>query len=258
VVIIGDDDRASLTMNLVLLTDGSTHGQSILRALDRRGIRLRSIVLEQRSGSKIAALKRSFRRYGVWTTVEDVAALLWRRLVARFRPATPFSYASYAESVVNVSDFNSADGVRSVAVLEPDLLILGGSRILRAPVLETPRLGTLNAHPGMLPQYRGVDVIAWAIHNGDQPGVTVHRVDVGVDTGPIVLRRQLEIRPGDTLASLRRRGEDLAAELMAEAVADVVRTGTIAAIPQQRDEGKQYYRMPKGVRRAVERRLKLR
>jgi methionyl-tRNA formyltransferase len=51
------------------------------------------------------------------------------------------------------------------------LILLGGARILKRPILECARLAVLNAHPGLLPAYRGVDVIPWALHNGDPVGV---------------------------------------------------------------------------------------
>ncbi len=71
-------------------------------------------------------------------------------------------------------------------------------------MLEMPTLGTLNAHPGLLPRYRGVDVVAWAVLNGDPVGVSVHLVDAGIDTGRICRTRELPIHRGDTLEEVKR------------------------------------------------------
>lgn len=101
--------------------------------------------------------------------------------------------------------------------LAPDLVVIGTSSILRPHVIAIPR-GVLNAHPGLLPAYRGVDVIPWAIHNGDPVGITIHFVDPGVDTGDIVVRQTIDVRPTDTLSSLKKRAGQAAAESMADTV----------------------------------------
>ena len=63
------------------------------------------------------------------------------------------------------------------------------SRKLPASVLRLPRLGCLNVHPSLLPAHRGPDPLFWIYHDGDETGgVTIHLMDEGFDTGPIVLR----------------------------------------------------------------------
>jgi methionyl-tRNA formyltransferase len=116
-------------------------------------------------------------------------------------------------------------------------------------------VGVLNAHPGLLPDYRGVDVIPWALHNGDPLGVSVHHVDAGIDTGDIVAQRRFDVRPGDDLASLRRRATLLGSQLMADAVRRLIDTGQLQAVAQPRDRGRTYTRMSPQLRRQVEAKL---
>ena len=73
----------------------------------------------------------------------------------------------------------------------PDLLVIYGFNwILPPEVFRLPRFGTINIHPGLLPRYRGPAPVHWAIRNGDpEIGVSIHRVDEGVDTGPILAQR---------------------------------------------------------------------
>ena len=115
-----------------------------------------------------------------------------------------------------------------------DLLVLGGAPILKSHVIQAAKVAVLNAHPGLLPKYRGVDVIAWALRNGDPVGVTVHRVDAGVDTGGIISQESVPLEDGDTMASLRRKVEILAGRLMADAVSTVITSGIVECRPQAR------------------------
>jgi methionyl-tRNA formyltransferase len=138
--------------------------------------------------------------------------------------------------------------------LSPDVMVLVGADIVPASLLAVPRLGTINAHFGMLPAYRGMNVAEWSIYHDDPVGVTIHLVDAGIDTGPILLRERITLEPGDTFASLRSRQRDLAAGLLVRAALEL-RDGTARPVPQAPHEGRQYYRMHPAVRRAAEARL---
>lgn len=149
------------------------------------------------------------------------------------------------------------DGASSLAIvrrLAPDIVILGGAPLLRGEILAIPRLGTLNAHPGLLPRYRGIDVVAWAILNGDPVGVSVHLVDAGIDTGAICRTRHLALRAGETLEEIQSRAEQEGAQLMAEVVADAITWGRIeASAPSERHPLRR--RMDEGRMRQVRERL---
>jgi methionyl-tRNA formyltransferase len=157
--------------------------------------------------------------------------------------------------VREVADANEAECERLLKSLAPDLLVLGTSRILRPHILSIPRVGVLNPHPGLLPDYRGVDVIPWAIYNGDPVGVTIHFVDRGIDTGDVVAQRRFEVRPGDTLASLRRRADAMLGELMARAVSQLVTSGHVERRSQQTGAGRLFSQMPLGLKEKVKAKL---
>lgn len=93
------------------------------------------------------------------------------------------------------------------------------SRRLPASLLRLPRLGCLNVHPSLLPAHRGPDPLFWIFHDGDEAGgVTIHLMDEGFDTGPIVLRENVALSDGTTEAMLdlvcARRGGELLAEAL--------------------------------------------
>jgi methionyl-tRNA formyltransferase len=125
------------------------------------------------------------------------------------------------------------------AILEafgPELVVLGGTGILRPPILSIPSLGTVNAHPGLLPQLRGSSSVGWALYKDYPVGSTTHYVERGIDTGPIILQRRLPVYRGDSYERLVRRVLTLSGELMAETVA-LFETGEVRSTPQDREVG---------------------
>ncbi len=97
-----------------------------------------------------------------------------------------------------------------LAILEaahPDLICLAGyMRLLSPDFIARYRGRILNIHPALLPKFPGLDVQRRALEAGElESGCTVHVVDEGTDTGPVVLQRRVPIRPGDTVATLSAR-----------------------------------------------------
>ena len=117
--------------------------------------------------------------------------------------------------------------------LKPDLIVVVAyGQILPPAILDLPRHGCLNVHTSLLPKYRGAAPIQWAIANGDtETGVTIMKMDAGLDTGPIVSQRRTPILPEDDSATLHDRLAQLGAELLAQTIPDYV-AGKIQPVPQ--------------------------
>ena len=103
---------------------------------------------------------------------------------------------------------------------QPDLIALCGfMRLLSGSVLGRVRVPVLNVHPSLLPQFRGLNAQRQAIEAGvSETGATVHRVDAGMDTGPVVAQEALTIRPGETAEQLAERLLPLEYRLYVEAI----------------------------------------
>jgi methionyl-tRNA formyltransferase len=114
--------------------------------------------------------------------------------------------------------------------LQVDLLVLGGTRIIRPRIFALAK-HALNAHPGLLPEVRGSASVAWAIATDQPVGCTCHFIDAGIDTGPIVSRRELAVHRADSYEQLCWATARLSAELMTEAVRAYA-NGTIESRPQ--------------------------
>jgi folate-dependent phosphoribosylglycinamide formyltransferase PurN len=159
--------------------------------------------------------------------------------------------------VVTCGDQNSPRAVAQLKEWSPDLAIFTGGNILRDEVLKVPRFGILNAHLALLPEIRGMNSPEWSLLCGVPLGITIHFMDSGIDTGPILLRREFGGADGrDSLADLRNKMIAEGIELIAEAVAGLDR-GTISAVRQADGEkDRQFFVMHEQLKAVATRRLK--
>jgi methionyl-tRNA formyltransferase len=155
---------------------------------------------------------------------------------------------------IRVADFNSNDCHRLLRAFEPELVVLGGTGIIRPHLLAIPLRGTVNAHPGLLPDLRGSSSVAWALHKDLPVGCTTHFVDDGIDTGPVILQRRLEVRRGDTYELIVRRMLTLAARLMADTL-DAFELGQVRPTEQDPAVGETLSVMPPDLLADVKARL---
>src|SRR5258707_8803594 len=121
--------------------------------------------------------------------------------------------------------------------LAPDcVVIIAYGQIIPARLLPIPKLGWINLHASLLPKYRGAAPINWAIVNGEtRTGVTTMRIDAGMDTGEMLLQREVEIGPDETAPKLAIRMAELGAPLMAETLRGLA-AGTITPKAQNHSE----------------------
>jgi methionyl-tRNA formyltransferase len=126
---------------------------------------------------------------------------------------------------------SSQDFLKRIA---PDaVVIIAYGQIIPARLLTIPRLGWVNLHASLLPRYRGAAPIHWAIANGETiTGLTTMQIDVGMDTGPTLLRREVKIGPDETSPELAARMSAIGAELIAESLLRFDR-GEISPAPQE-------------------------
>lgn len=126
--------------------------------------------------------------------------------------------------------------------LQPDLIVVAAyGQILPQALLDIPRLGCLNVHTSLLPAYRGAAPIQWAILDGrSETGVTIMKMDAGLDTGPMLATITTPILPEDNAKTLHDRLAELGGELLIRTIPDYA-AGRIAPRPQPA-EGASYAR----------------
>jgi methionyl-tRNA formyltransferase len=117
--------------------------------------------------------------------------------------------------------------------IRPDLIVVAAyGQLLPVSVLEVPRFGCLNVHTSLLPKYRGAAPIQWALINGDAvTGVTIMKMDAGMDTGAIVVQKETKILLEDHSGTLHDRLAILGAEALVGAIPDFV-AGRLQPRPQ--------------------------
>ncbi len=146
--------------------------------------------------------------------------------------------------VITVAELNGHRAERALQAARPDAIAFTGGGLIRSGLLAVPRLGILNCHMGILPEFRGMDVVEWAILEAGEArpriGLTLHLMDRGVDTGPILMHHDLGLRASDTIATIRRRLEPAMARLMLAGIRGL-RDGTLSPRLQAEAEGRQYY-----------------
>ena len=120
-----------------------------------------------------------------------------------------------------------------LSAVKPDaIVVVGYGRIIPSWMLDLPPLGNLNLHASLLPKYRGAAPIQWAIARGEGvSGVTTMRIDSGLDTGDILLQKEIPIAPDDTAETLAPGMAAIGADLMVETLRGL-QAGTIHAQPQ--------------------------
>ena len=125
------------------------------------------------------------------------------------------------------------DFIETLRGLPADLAAVAAyGQILPKRILDLPRFGCLNVHTSLLPKYRGAAPIQWAILNGEiETGVTIMKMDAGLDTGPILTQEKTPIHSEDTAQSLHDRLAQLGAQLLVRTIPDYV-AGKIQPQPQ--------------------------
>ncbi len=153
-----------------------------------------------------------------------------------------------------VSNHNNETCRELLAADQPDVLVLGGTRIIKPNILEVPRQSTVNAHPGLLPWLRGSASVGWALYKDMPQGATAHFVVPGIDTGDIIVSRQLPVYHHDTYESINYRIAILAGELMAEALISIT-NGEVHPTIQDPAEGETFRVIPEDLLKEAKRRL---
>lgn len=137
--------------------------------------------------------------------------------------------------VIQPNRLKEPEAQAQLAAWAPDLIVVAAfGQILRQNVLDLPPHGCVNVHASLLPRWRGASPIQAAIRTGDaQTGVSIMRMDAGVDTGPVLAQRAIPILPEDTAGALSDRLAQLGADLLIETLPAYL-NGKI--IPQPQDD----------------------
>jgi methionyl-tRNA formyltransferase len=135
--------------------------------------------------------------------------------------------------VLRPERIRAPESVETILALRPDALVVAAyGQIVPAALLDGPRFGGVNVHGSLLPRWRGASPVAAAILAGDErTGVSIMRMDVGLDTGPVYATRAIDIAPTDTTPMLAERLAEHGAAVLLQVLEGLV-AGTAAAVAQ--------------------------
>jgi methionyl-tRNA formyltransferase len=177
----------------------------------------------------LEALAAHYRVVGV-VTQPDRPAGRGRRLRP---PAVRLAAHRLGLPVVQPPRIATPEALGAIRSWTPDLIVVAAfGQLLRTSLLDLPRLGCLNVHASLLPRWRGASPVQAAILAGDATtGVTLMRMDAGLDTGPLLAQRSIPVAPDDTGGSLAARLAELGAALLLETLPGYV-SGSVQPAPQ--------------------------
>lgn len=170
---------------------------------------------------------------------------LIRKFKDMFLPSIDYNYIkSYNLPEIHASSVNSKEFKKALLTLNPDIILVGswGEKISKE-IYDLPKIATINAHPSLLPKYRGPNPYYWVIKNQEQvTGVSFHLIDGDYDTGAILAQEEIKIYPSDTGKSLKDRtvltARGVVCELLKDLSEDII-------IPlTQAEEKSSYYSHP--------------
>lgn len=157
-----------------------------------------------------------------------------------------------------VPHINHPDAVKLAQDLEPDLIAVFGTSLIRGDLLKGGRLGIANLHGGLSPEYRGADCTFWALHNGEpeKVGCTLHWIDAGIDTGGLIAHVSPKVLADDDELRLFWRSVQTSAEVYAAFVCHLASGERFGQI--QPHKGRLYQVKQRSLRheQQVDRRLK--
>lgn len=121
---------------------------------------------------------------------------------------------------------NNPEFINEIKKLQPDVIcVVAYGKILPQELLDIPKLGCINVHGSLLPKYRGAAPIQWSVLNGDKTtGITTMYMDVGIDTGDMILKQEVEIGDNETTGELWKRLSEIGGNLLVKTL-DLIEKG---------------------------------
>ncbi len=246
-------------LRLMILCGRSARHLHVANALCQAG---EALAIVQETGGEWS-LKKTLKKL----RPDNLFRKVWRWLRDRRRytgnPEARFFFPNgepwldHPELVREVPHINHPEVVKLARELKPDLLCVFGTSLIRGDLLNEGRLGIINLHGGLSPEYRGADCTFWALYNGEpeKVGCTLHYIDAGIDTGRLIAHISPEVREEDSELVLFWRAVRDSAAVYAETVERLSKGEQLGRA--QPGKGRLYQVRDRGLRheQALEKRL---
>jgi folate-dependent phosphoribosylglycinamide formyltransferase PurN len=254
-----------MSNDIVILGGETPWTWALANALRRRFGRV-PVIIEDKEPIALF-LRRRIRRLGLPVVAGQVALAVLARLLRpllrgrerAIQARNGLDPTPIGAGMVRVVSANDVATTSLLKELRPKVVVVSQTRILSPRVLASVSAAFINIHTGMTPQYRGMHGAYWALVNGDAEncGVTVHLVDPGIDTGPIIAQARIDPSPSDSYFTYHWTQLAVALPLVIRAIEDALAGRLTASRPRQTVRSELFYHptlwtyLWAGVRRGV-------
>jgi methionyl-tRNA formyltransferase len=162
----------------------------------------------------------------------------------------------YSFEIFKVSDFDNSSVIESLQKYAPDCCVFTGGGVISSPVIKLSGIGIINCHMGILPFYRGMDVVEWPLLDKrfDLVGITTHLMENSIDTGPIIDVLKVDSISCKTIGALRNYVESLMPVFMVESCWKLL-NGKVLCRQQDVESGKLHFKLCPSLRAMAENNL---
>jgi folate-dependent phosphoribosylglycinamide formyltransferase PurN len=260
-IVPGSAPAPTRRLNTVMLTTvRSQKVPQMLSAWRGRDVGTLTVVVEHPAAEPAAArLRRRLRNEGMSWIASRLGVANDSAVEPAAQDGPPVDVPTYCRSrgtaFLETGPLDSADAVGAIKALAPDLGIHAGAGLLRRPLIDAFRLGVLNAHMGLLPACRGMNVAEWAALEEAPVGCTVHLIDSGIDTGPILATQGVDIAGCGSIAALRDAVDRAQLALLGDIVESIVSGRMPEPLAAAEPPGPQYFHMHQDLAAILEARL---
>ncbi len=227
-------------MKIILFTLNQVYANKLVKDLIREFGSNIKLIVEPKSQLKNISTFQILRKYlgtsGAYYTTHQSLKLLIYKIISKFY--TPFgsinnrfvSYKRVAKKegvrLATIDDVNSKAFTQKLKKFKPDIIVsVLFSQILKENILKIPKKGTINIHPAFLPNYKGISPIFWSLVNKEKySGVSIHYINQGIDTGPIIKRKKIKISAKDTEDSLYWKCANAGSKMLIDSIKEIDRS----------------------------------
>ncbi|MFN8369803.1 MAG: formyltransferase family protein [Bacteriovoracaceae bacterium] len=231
---------------LILTNEGSHYGFKLLNNLKLIGIIpcniiVRKVTLKQNLEKFIKIAKKIGFFNTIYSTIKMQNINSQNSKLTNWRGHSFIKiYEQLSKEVTYVDDFHSKSTIDYIQNLNVDYIILAQTGIIKKKLIDIPKLGILNAHPGKLPDYRGLD-IPWQtilLKKFNDLGSSLHFVDKGIDTGDIVEFKPFFLTNKIKFENLEEIIYEDCIDLLSKIILDIEKSKKIIGFPQRKNEGR--------------------
>jgi len=226
-------------LKFVYVTRHFNHsGFLILKKLIDLDVKPIAVILEKKEDPYLNRIIRPF-------------AIIWYYLKCWFYRCPPIKTLTSEEllakahsiPIIKIKTMRDDKFVRTLSNIEPDLMVLGGGwhELIPEVVFQMPKLGCINTHPSLLPEFRGTSITRWQrLYGVHKSGVSIHYVNENFDTGEIIMQKSINVSPNISPQELFRQLGNLGAEMIPDLLVRFSNEGHLPIINIENNS--QYYR----------------